>query len=190
MIPLNFKYFIRLIIAVFVLTQLSAAGQSKTFTIDEAINNALRQNNNLKIASLNIEKADAAVGEAFGYALPSVDLSANFSHFLKKPKTSFPDFNALLTNASYSILFDEQVIPRDNSKFLPIGNALQSFVQANNYETQVQVTQTLFNSAVFRGIGASQIYLDLSKEDLKELSRKPFLMLIKPFTGFFLQKDY
>lgn len=55
----------------------------------------------------------------------------------------FPDFEALLTNATYSILFDEQVIPRDNNKFVPIENILQSFSQSNNFSTDITVTQTL-----------------------------------------------
>ena len=70
--------------------------QPVVFTIDEAIQSALKNNRDIIIAKLNVEKADAAVSEAFGYALPSVNLSANFSHFLEKPKTAFPDFEALL----------------------------------------------------------------------------------------------
>lgn len=162
--------------------------QEKVFTIDEAINAALKNNRDIIIAKLNVDKADAAVSEAFGYALPSVDLSANFAHFLEKPRTAFPDFEALLTNASYSILFDENVIPRDNSKFRPIETKLQSFAQTNSYEASVQLTQTLFNSAVFRGIGASKIYSNLSKEELKRVTSETILQVKKAFYGVLLTK--
>jgi outer membrane protein len=162
--------------------------QKKIFTLDDAINKALRNNREIIIAKMNIEKSEAAVSEAFGYALPSVDVSANFAHFLKKPKTPFPDFAALLGNATYSILFDEGVLPRDNNKFKPVGYSLQSFVLANSYETRVQVTQALFNSAVFKGIGASQIYLDLAKEEYNRITASTILNVKKAFYGVLLTK--
>jgi outer membrane protein len=163
--------------------------QPQTFTIDEAIKSALKNNSDVKIAEMNVQKASAAVHEAFGYALPSLDLSAGFTHFLDKPKTPFPDFAALLGNATYSILFDENVIPRDNNKFKPVGYSLQSFTLANNYQTNLQLTQVLFSSAVFRGIGASQIYLDLSKTQLKSTISTTVLSVQKAFYGVLLTKE-
>lgn len=163
-------------------------GQSKTITIDDAIQIALRNNTEIKIAEMNVRKAEAAVSEAFGYALPSVDLNVNFSHFIEKPKMPFPDFNALLRNATYAVLFDENVIPRNNEKFLPVETKLQSFVQANNYQTQLQITQTLFSSAVFRGIGASKIYYNLSVVELKNQISKTVLSVQSAFYNSLLIK--
>ena len=167
----------------------NSIAQVKTFTIEDAIQTALQKNTDIKIAVMNVKKADAAVDEAFGYALPSLDLSANFSHYLKKPKMSFPDFEALLTNATYDILFDENIIPRDDSKYRDVNNVLQSFSQANNYQTSLQLTQTLFSSAVFRGIGASRIYLDLAKEDLKNKVSETVLNVQEAFYGVLLTKE-
>ncbi len=163
--------------------------QQQTYTLDTAIQTALKNNSDVKIAEMNVQKASAAVHEAFGYALPSLDLSAGFTHFLEKPKTPFPDFAALLGNATYSVLFDEGVIPRDNNKFKPVGYSLQSFALANNYETNLQLTQILFSSAVFRGIGASQIYLDLSKTQLKNTISATILNVEKAFYGVLLTKE-
>ncbi len=166
-----------------------AYSQPQTFTIDAAIRTALNNNSDIKIAEMNVQKASAAVHEAFGYALPSLDFSAGFTHFLEKPKTPFPDFAALLGNATYSILFDEGIIPRDNDKFKPVGYSLQSFALANNYQTNLQLTQILFSSAVFRGIGASQIYLDLSKTQLKNTISTTVLNVQKAFYGVLLTKE-
>ncbi len=163
--------------------------QVKMLTLEDAIKTALDNNREVKISKMNIDKADAAVDEAFGYALPSVDISANFSHLVEKPKTPFPDFEALLTNAAYNILFDEGVIPRDDNKYLPISTKLQSFAQANSFETKAQVTQILFNSAVFRGIGASQIYLDLSKVQLESTVAGTVLDVKKAFYGVLVSKE-
>lgn len=101
---------------------------------------------------------------------------------------SFPDFASLLQNATYSILFDENVIPRDNNKFRPVQNVLQSFSQTNNYQTDLTLTQTLFSSAVFRGIGASKIYYNLAVSDLDNTISKTVLSVQKAFYGVLLSK--
>jgi len=181
---LNSKLFILIL---FIL--LSATLAQETMTIDEAIHTALQNNREIQVATLEIERARAAVSEAFGYALPSLDLSANFSHFLQKPKMPFPDFAAMLNNSTYGVLFDENIIPYDPDKFLPMDTKLQTFAQANNYQTKAELTQILFNSAVFTGIGASHIYLDLSKENLKRTISKTVLNVKKAFYGVLLTKD-
>lgn len=169
--------------------QLNLSAQPDVFTLEMAIKTALQNNREVKVAQMNVLKSEAAVREAFGYALPSVDVSGQFYHFLKKPKMAFPDFAALLGNATYGILFDEGVLPRDNSKFKPVNSVLQSFSQSNNFDTKIQITQTLFNSAVFRGIGASQIYLDLSKEELNRVAASTILAVKRAFYSVLLTKN-
>lgn len=161
----------------------------KVYTLDEAITTAIRNNNETKIAIMEVDKAHAAVHEAFGYALPSVELSGNFAHFLEKPKTPFPDFEAMLNNAVYGVLFRDSVLDFDQSKLLPMNTKLQSFAQANSYEAKAQVTQILFNSAVFRGIGASEIYLNASKELLNSNVNKTVLSIRRAFYGVLLTKE-
>lgn len=173
----------------FAIFSINIIAQPKVFTIDTAIKTALGNNRDIKISEYNVMKAGAAVDEAFGYALPSLDFSANFAHYLKKPKMPFPDFESLLKNATYSILFDENVIPRDDNKFSPVLTKLQSFAQTNNYQAQLQLTQTLFSSTVFRGIGASQIYYDLSKAELSNTISKTVLSVQTAFYGVLLSKD-
>jgi len=109
----------RIILVFLMILSMQSIAQQWTITIDDAINLALKNNTEIKVSTLNVQRASAAVDEAFGYALPSVDFSTNFSHFIEKPKMPFPDFVALLRNSTYAILFDENVIPRDNNKFLP-----------------------------------------------------------------------
>ncbi len=164
-------------------------GQTQSVTLDQAIEIALQNNREVKIAKMDVEKSLARVSEAFGYALPSVDISAGYTRYIEKPRFPFPDFGSLLNNSVYSILFNEGVLPRDNSKFLPVETTLQAFALTNNYQATVQVTQILFNSAVFRGIGASEIYLNLSKENLKRTVSKTVVTVKKAFYGVLLAKD-
>jgi len=164
-------------------------GQSKVISLDNAVETALKNNREIQIAKLDVDKADAAVSEAFGYALPTVDVTAGFTRFLEIPKISFPDFAAITKNSTYDVLFDENVIPRDNSKKLKVNSILQAFSLKNNYEVKAQVTQILFNSAVFRGIGASEIFLNLAKENFKNIISKTVLNVKKTFYDALLAKD-
>ncbi|NOX17477.1 MAG: TolC family protein [Chlorobi bacterium] len=163
--------------------------QENEITLDDAIKTALENNRQIEIAKMDVRKADRKVSEAFGYALPSVDVSAGFTHFLQKPKMSFPDFEAMLNNSTYGVLFKEDIIPYDPGKLMPLDFKLQTFVQANNFQTQAQVSQILFNSAVFQGIGASQIYLNLAKENLKRTIAKTALDVKNAFYGVLLTRD-
>lgn len=176
------------IITILILLTINLNAQQKVYTLEEAIQTAIQNNKDIKISAMNVKKAGAAVNEAFGYALPSLDLSANFAHYLKKPKMPFPDFGALLNNATYSILFDENIIPRDENKFVPVETTLQSFVPTNNYTTELTLTQTLFSSAVFEGIGASKIYYQLSEAELNNTISKTVLEVQKAFYGVLLAK--
>jgi len=180
---------IKLILFSFILSFVPYFGQEAQVALDDAIKMAIENNRGIEIAKMDVDKAHAAVSEAFGYALPSVDVSAGFTHFLQKPKMPFPDFQAMLNNSTYGVLFDENLIPYDESKFMPMDSKLQSFALSNNYQAQAQVTQILFNSAVFRGIGASRIYLDLAKENLKRTIAKTVLDVKKAFYGVLLTRD-
>jgi outer membrane protein len=181
------KDFLIILITILLLSNLSSA-QTKIFTLDEAINTAIQNNRDINISVLNTEKSKAAVNEAYGYAMPTIDAAANFSHFLQKPKTPFPDFQALLTNATYKILFDEGIIPEDKNKYVPVETQLQSFVQSNAYNASLTLTQIIFSSAVFEGIGATQTYYELSKAELQNTVSKTVLDVQKAFYGVLLAK--
>jgi outer membrane protein TolC len=186
---MNFISKIALIMAVMLAAYNISAAQPMQLTLDKAIDTALENNRDTKVAQMEVNKARAAVDEAFGYALPSVDLSANFMHYIKKPVFFFPDFEAMLGNATYQILFEEGVLPQDPSKFRPVEMTEQSFVLANQYEAKAEVSQVLFSSAVFRGIGASKIYADLSNEQLKSKINSTVAEVKKAFYGVILTKE-
>ncbi len=176
------------VLILFLTTSYIALAQTRTLTIDEAIKIALENNSETKSAKLEIKKAQAKVREAYGYAMPTIDLSGNLMHYFEKPIIFFPDFEAMLNNATYGVLFNEGLLPNDPSKFKPMGLTEQSFFLTNSFETKLQATQILFNSAVLKGIGASQIYLNLSRQALKSTSAKTITDVKKAFYGVILTK--
>lgn len=104
-------------------------------TLDEAIDIALKKNKSVQIARYGIDKADAQVSEALGNALPSLNLSAQYVRNIQLPVIFFPN----PSNPAAGVV--------------PFRIGLD-----NQYTAGLGLTQILFNSAVFTGIGASQIY--------------------------------
>ncbi len=170
----------------------------KSYTLEEAIEEALRNNHQAKMALSSIDSAEAVVDEAYGYAYPSVDLSGTYYRYIKKSKMPFPDFEAMLTNATYQIFaaegvetsqgtFDEEMLKQ---RLMPVGYTLQSFFLSNNFETKVEVSQILFNSAVFRGISVSGEFLEVTQTMLKSTVADIVRDVKMAFYGVILAKEY
>lgn len=113
----------------------------RPLTLDEAIEIALKQNKNILVAKLNVKKAQAQVVEAYGTAMPSLNVSAGFNHNIQLPVFFFP--------------------AGPNGEVAPI-----RIGQTNVYSMTAQVQQILFNGAVFTAIQSSKIYTDAANSQL------------------------
>ncbi|MBI5021211.1 MAG: TolC family protein [Ignavibacteriales bacterium] len=120
----------------------------KPLSLQEAIQIAMVHNPELKTAQLEIERSDARVLEAWGNAMPSLDISGRFTRALKLPVFFLPDFEDLNSG---------RTIP------IKIGS---------DYSLDATLTaqQILFNGAVIVGVGAAKVYSNLAK-DLYESKR-------------------
>ena len=57
----------------------------RRLTIEEAVRVAMQKNSDLQSAHFEVDRADARVQEAWGYAMPSVSLSGRYTRTLKQP---------------------------------------------------------------------------------------------------------
>ncbi len=112
---------------------------ARLVTIQDAIDSALRHNHELVAARMEVEKADALVREARGYALPTLDVTGNYTRAIEKPVFFFPN------------IFAEDSTKR--SEILPIQIGAD-----NSFGLTFSATQVLFNMAVFTGVGAAKVY--------------------------------
>jgi outer membrane protein TolC len=117
------------------------ADSAKRISLEEAVAIAVRENPELAAARFEVEKAGARVSEAWGYALPRLDLSARYSRAIKKPVFFLPDFNNL-----------------SSGKVTPI-----EIGSTNSLDMTVTASQVLFNSAVFTGVGTARIYSNAAR---------------------------
>jgi outer membrane protein len=116
---------------------LSAAQEFRSFTIEQAIDAAVKNNHTLETARLDMQRADDQVHEAYGLALPSLSISGTYTRSLKLP-VIFLTMNGEVTTIKFGA-----------------DNAYQMGFTAN---------QTLFNSAVFTGVGTAKTYQKVSRE--------------------------
>ncbi len=114
----------------------------RSLTLEQAVRSALASNRDLAMSKLEVDRAESQVSEAVGLALPKLDLQASYTRALKKPVFYLPDFQ----NPSSG-----RIIP------IEIGSTHQ-------FDMTLTAEQTLFNSAVFIGMGTARVYLDVTRE--------------------------
>ena len=135
----------------------------QNLTLDEAIGIALEQNREIQAARLELGKADAQVDEAFGNALPTVDLNSRYTWNIRRPVFFFPGE-------------DDVVRP------ISIGSK-------NALTADLSVQQILFNSAVLTGVGASRIYAQISRQALRSEASDVILTIKKAWYGVLLSRE-
>jgi len=140
--------------------------QVSKLDLNKAIEIAVSNNYDARKARLSVQKADARKDEAIGNALPSLNITANYTNNPIKPKFFLPDFSN------------------------PGSNELQAVEigATNSFSSSAQLTQILFNSAVFTGIGTAKIYYDASKEQFKSTISHTITSVKRNFYGILLAK--
>jgi outer membrane protein TolC len=127
---------------------------TRRLSLEDAIRLAMKRNPELITARLEVQRSDARVLEAWGNALPAVDLSGQYVHLVDKPVTFFPDFFL------YSFMKGiDSTIPKPSGKLVPV-----SFSPGFSASASLNVRQILFNGAVFIGVGAANIYSQLARD--------------------------
>lgn len=141
------------ILRVFLVSSLLALplqAQQRSLSLDEAISTALTNNRDLHVARLEVDRADAAAKEALGNALPSLNVTGNYTRNIKSPVFFFPN---------------QQTGQQEPVK-----------IGANNaFTATAQLTQVIFNSAVFTGVGTAKTYQDAAREQYKGMITQTIL---------------
>jgi outer membrane protein len=132
------------VVVYFVLMVVSAGslfGQNR-LTIDDAVRIALERNQQLASSRFEVRKAQAQVNEAYGTALPALDLRGDYSRALKKPVFFLPDFGNPESN---------RIVP------IEIGSD-------HAFNITLSARQKIFDYAVFTGVGAAKVYANAARE--------------------------
>jgi outer membrane protein len=135
------------LLGLFVPLALHAQDSPRLLTIKEAVQIALENNKELSAARLQVDRADAQVKEAWGYAMPTINLSGRYTNALKKPVFYLPPE---FTGGQ----------PGDPPLAVPIGTD-------HTFDFTLTGQQPLFDATVFIGVGASRVYAEAAREQFR-----------------------
>lgn len=135
-------------------------------TLDKAIEIALRENSQMKIAQYEVEKSEAKLTEAYSSIIPSINGEGSYIRNIKKPVFFLPDFFG----------GTGQVRP------IEIGSK-------NSYSAQLKLGIPIFVGQAYTGIVMSKLGLDLSKLTYEETLAQIRLNTTKAFLDVLLTKE-
>lgn len=131
----------------------------QTLTLSEAIDYAIANHPEVRLAQLNLRDAEWRIKENKATALPQVNLGINYSYFLQQPAVPAEAFG----------------FPGEEGQKL-------TFALRNNLAGKVSVNQLLFNNSYLVGIKAAKVYreyvnlhLNAVKENLRQKVRDAYL---------------
>ncbi len=141
--------------------------QSKILTLENAIKIALENNNQVKLARLEIIKSDEKLIEARSGLIPQITVSGSYSRYLKKPVLFLPPDSPFgrLTGGVIEIGFD------------------------NSYIGLINLQMPLFSWSVYAGIKTANKGRLIAEQAYKSAVLKTISDVKKSFYGLLLAKE-
>ena len=123
------------------------------FTLKQAIEYGIEHSNQVKIAHLDVEDADAQITEFKSIGVPKVSGSLNYQYFLARPVNPVEDF---ITPTVYQVLEFEDVAGVD--PFVGPPELFEfSFFQKNNLSANLDASFLLFDGSFLTGLKAAKL---------------------------------
>lgn len=131
-----------------------------SFTLAQAQEYALANNDSIKLAKLEEEKSQFIVNETRAIGLPQVNGSMGLSYFFDIPTQLLPDF---ITPAVYGVLLNEGVEIKSDPNNIPMGGMTAAQFGTNyNISAELAANQLIFDGQYIVGLKASRAVKDLS----------------------------
>lgn len=137
----------------------TASFAQSSFSLEEAVQYALKNSGQIKINQLNLVDADEQVKEYKTIGLPKINGGIDYQHFLAIPATIIPDFLSPAVDGRlvhYNIINQNQVDP-------PVAGGFPAkFGQKNSFSMSAALNTTLYDPAFLLGLKAIKLYKDLT----------------------------
>ncbi|MFY9242016.1 MAG: TolC family protein [Polaribacter sp.] len=150
----------------FSLFAFSAKGQEKTITLslEEAINFALENSYNAKVAKNDSRSAKEKVWETTAIGLPQINAKVDYQNFLKQPVSLLPAAAFDNTSSTVETVEDFFGLQPNRQPTAPDGFIPVVFGTQQNLNASVTLTQLLFDGSYLVGLQASKTFLKISKQ--------------------------
>lgn len=154
-----------LVLCVLCFINLGFAQENKTsFSLNEAINYAIKNNYNAKIAVNNIEAAKQKKWETTTIGLPQVSAKVDYQNWLKQQVSLFPA--AAFDNTSSVVKTVEEYfgIVKTKAPTSPEGFIPLTFGTKQNVNASVTLSQLIFDGSYLVGLQSAKTYLKISEQ--------------------------
>jgi outer membrane protein len=143
----------------------TSESKSYSFTLKQAIDFALQNQNDVKNAELDQQIARSKVKEITGMGLPQINSSFDTKYFAYIPTSIIPNF---VSPAVYGGLVQAGVAPYDPEKLSPDGYAPIEAQFGTKYQATagIDASQLIFSGDYFLGLKASKTFVDISTKAL------------------------
>ena len=134
----------------------------QSFTLNEAVQYALTNSNDIKLAQKDVEDADSQVVEYRSIGLPHLDASANYQYYFEVPVQPVADF---LTPSIYGVLSQEfdEIDP-----FTGEPDVFEfSFFLRNNLSGNLDASWLLFDGSFLTGLKAAKLFKELTRKGVE-----------------------
>ncbi|MGB0429770.1 MAG: TolC family protein [Bacteroidia bacterium] len=152
-----------LILIVFCIATIGANAQNddvQHFTLAEAQQYAMENNDTIKITKLDEEKSKAQISETRAIGLPQINGSLGMNYFFDIPTQLLPDF---VTPAVYGVLLAEGVQIQTDPANIPMGGMTPAqFGTEYQISAELTVNQLIFDGQYIVGLKASKAVKNLS----------------------------
>jgi len=145
------------VIALVVLLMTTVYSQS-SFSLEEAVQYALKNSGQIKLNNLALVDADAQLMEYKSIGYPKINGTSSYQHFLAIPATVIPDFLSPVVDGrlvNYDLIMQNQVDPPAEGGFPA------KFGQKNSFSVGLGLNTTIYDPAFFQGLKAIKLYKDL-----------------------------
>ena len=133
-----------------------------SFTLQEAVDYAITNSNDVRLAEIEVKDAKAKVTEYKAIGLPQINGYLKYQHFMQIPVSPTPDF---LTPSVYQILVEEGVPGVEPYTGTP--EVFQfTFQQRNNLNAGIEGSWLLFDGSYLSGLKAARLYKELTTKSL------------------------
>ena len=156
-------------VAFFLFVSFLQAQEKKTsFSMEEAIDYALKNNYNAKAAENDIAAAKNKKWETTTIGLPQVNAKVDYQNWLKQQVSLFPaaftDQYSQLRQLSEFYDLSTLAIPGKNIPAAPSGVVPVTFGNKQNLNASITVSQLLFDGSYLVGLQSAKTYLKISEQ--------------------------
>lgn len=138
------------------------ANGQQSFTLEEAIDYGIKNNNSVRMKQLEIENADYIIKETKSIGMPHVDGALEYTYAFLRPKSEFADFtqaSVVQTLQGYNLLDKSVPVPAPNVQEI-------SFLQKHQFSAGVTGSWLLFDGTYLVGLRAAKLVKEIATKNV------------------------